>query len=304
MSDIDSPKEAPSPIARLPFASEAGDRLNTDPAVSVSLPDRPPTFRITQKRIIDHGETSGCHGCEQSRENASCTTPHSRACRERFLKLLSGKGELANRSVPAAEPATDYSAINFLLQSAGDEPVPPDDVGAAHLEELLAEERASNLLAKDSEDVDAMLATLATEIADEDESSARAEAARAVAASLHTARQASQEAPPTKEEARQVLFDNFNELTGCTVPPVLTTEPGQRKIGRAMTLDMSDYCSDTVALYKRVTGVTQLKNATTPFCPDGSLVAADDCIKERYMPKYHQGQAPGCDAIDAHDAHG
>jgi hypothetical protein len=42
---------------------------------------------------------------------------------------------------------------------------------------------------------------------------------------------------------------------------------------------MEDYCNDAVNLYKRVANVEKLRDAKTPFCPDGSLPAADDDVR-------------------------
>ena len=43
-----------------------------------------------------------------------------------------------------------------------------------------------------------------------------------------------------------------------------------------LVFDMEDYGVQAVQLYSSYTGVTTFKNATTPFCPDGSLLAVDD----------------------------
>ena len=61
----------------------------------------------------------------------------------------------------------------------------------------------------------------------------------------------------------------------CTIPPVFTKSDPTK--GKGMSFDMEDYCNDAVALYKRVAGVDKLREAKTPFCPDGSLLAIDDC---------------------------
>ncbi len=68
---------------------------------------------------------------------------------------------------------------------------------------------------------------------------------------------------------------------GCQIPPDLSfLEKKGNKTGihgNAMAFSMTDYCIDAVNLYKSITGSEKLKKVTTPFCPDGSLVHADDC---------------------------
>ena len=39
---------------------------------------------------------------------------------------------------------------------------------------------------------------------------------------------------------------------------------------------MVDYVQETVELYKKVAQVEKIKDASTPFCPDGSLPFADE----------------------------
>ena len=42
---------------------------------------------------------------------------------------------------------------------------------------------------------------------------------------------------------------------------------------------MKDYCDDCLALYCDYTGCEKFKKVTTSFCPEGSLVAADEEVK-------------------------
>ena len=53
---------------------------------------------------------------------------------------------------------------------------------------------------------------------------------------------------------------------------------------KALVLDMRDYAHQTVDLYKSITGVTTLKQAATPFCPDGSITNADDGARGEFAP--------------------
>ena len=53
---------------------------------------------------------------------------------------------------------------------------------------------------------------------------------------------------------------------------------------KALVLDMHDYAHQTVDLYKSITGVTTLKQAATPFCPDGSITDADDGARGELAP--------------------
>ena len=45
-----------------------------------------------------------------------------------------------------------------------------------------------------------------------------------------------------------------------------------------VTYDMSDYVRQAIEHYMSLAGITKLKKATTPFCPDGTLLPADDEI--------------------------
>ena len=54
--------------------------------------------------------------------------------------------------------------------------------------------------------------------------------------------------------------------------------------GGTISYDMSDYASQSVEMYKKLTGVEKLREASTPFCPEGSLVACDDEVKGEVAP--------------------
>ena len=64
---------------------------------------------------------------------------------------------------------------------------------------------------------------------------------------------------------------------GCTIPPTMDPPP-KGKTGRGILFDMRDYVEDAISLYKALTGVA-LRKVRTPFCPDGSLVHADECTR-------------------------
>ena len=55
--------------------------------------------------------------------------------------------------------------------------------------------------------------------------------------------------------------------------------PRKPKIGKTLAFDMEEYCLSAVALYKQISGHTSLKDARTPFCPEGSLPEADECTR-------------------------
>ena len=42
---------------------------------------------------------------------------------------------------------------------------------------------------------------------------------------------------------------------------------------------MKDYCEDCLAMYTEVTGCDKFKKVPTPFCSEGSLVAADELVQ-------------------------
>jgi len=71
---------------------------------------------------------------------------------------------------------------------------------------------------------------------------------------------------------------DLSKITGCTIPPQLP--PRDTKLpGTSRLFDMSDYCMQTVEMYKELSGRKTLKYASTPFCPEGSLPAADEEVK-------------------------
>ena len=56
------------------------------------------------------------------------------------------------------------------------------------------------------------------------------------------------------------------------------------KNGGTISYDMSDYAHQSVEMYKKLTGVEKLREASTPFCPEGSLVTCDDEVKGEVAP--------------------
>eukprot|EP00973_Karenia_brevis_P083294 11550711-Karenia_brevis.AAC.1 len=42
---------------------------------------------------------------------------------------------------------------------------------------------------------------------------------------------------------------------------------------------MIDYCQDALKHYRKCTGLKEFKRANSPFCPDGSLPAADEEVQ-------------------------
>ena len=53
---------------------------------------------------------------------------------------------------------------------------------------------------------------------------------------------------------------------------------------RGVQYDMSAYAAQTVEMYQKLTGNTKLRAASTPFVPEGSLVAADDELQGEVSP--------------------
>ena len=54
--------------------------------------------------------------------------------------------------------------------------------------------------------------------------------------------------------------------------------------GGTISYDMSDYAEQSFEMYKKLTGVEKLREASTPFCPEGSLVACDDEVRGEVAP--------------------
>eukprot|EP00973_Karenia_brevis_P049415 6856652-Karenia_brevis.AAC.1 len=42
---------------------------------------------------------------------------------------------------------------------------------------------------------------------------------------------------------------------------------------------MIDYCQDALSHYRKCTGLKEFRRANTPFCPAGSLPAADEEVQ-------------------------
>ena len=51
------------------------------------------------------------------------------------------------------------------------------------------------------------------------------------------------------------------------------------KIDIELVYNMTDYCRDVVRHYGRITKQDKIKGQSTPYCAEGSLVAADDDVK-------------------------
>ena len=85
--------------------------------------------------------------------------------------------------------------------------------------------------------------------------------------------------PPTTDEDGSPLPKAPPEPpgVGCTIPP--DWKKKTEDFGRGFAFVMEDYCKDAVKLYLNVTGIKKLKAARTPFCPEGSLVHADDDVR-------------------------
>ena len=90
---------------------------------------------------------------------------------------------------------------------------------------------------------------------------------------------------PIVEEDRDP--EVFSEKIGVQIPPNIPELPRDFKQssapnthGKSCMFDMRDYCIDCVEKYCALAGISRqsLKRATTPFCPEGSLLPADDSI--------------------------
>ena len=60
------------------------------------------------------------------------------------------------------------------------------------------------------------------------------------------------------------------------------TYPGQ--IQEARIYDMSEYATQSVEIYTKLTGVSKLRQETTPFLPDGSFIPSDNEISGEIAP--------------------
>ena len=77
--------------------------------------------------------------------------------------------------------------------------------------------------------------------------------------------------PGNMQENAEIAPPDIN----VTIPPVVPVP--KCKQGAAIAFDMRDYARDTVNHYIKVTGITKLRAAYTPFVPEGSITHADEC---------------------------
>jgi len=124
MSDVQPPLAAPPPLVPLPFGPEAGDEKSPEMPQRAELA-KAPRFKITLDRLHRFGPTPHCKVCEEVRASGT----HTKACRERFKKLLEDAGEIvADRLVGISENMDDAAAPGY---SGADDTVavPPEDLG-------------------------------------------------------------------------------------------------------------------------------------------------------------------------------
>ena len=84
---------------------------------------------------------------------------------------------------------------------------------------------------------------------------------------------------------------------GFTQPVTGTQKQKQekQKTSVQITLQMTDYVQQAVDHYKRLAKVDKLKPSKTPYCPEGSLVAANDEEQGEVSNLLHPNEEPlGC----------
>ena len=239
------PTAAPPPAAEpqvLPFADEAGEEATKEGTVPAPPPLPPPRFKITFNRILEYGQTPDCVACTDY--DPTSTRTHTNECRARFAKLL-GKDGPPTRTITAVEPISD-----------------PETTEAANNEEVFENAgQPSNLYGLPLQETTSKSATSAPG------NGCSSESKSAIAAPGNTSLNESKSATSAPGNGDSKASKSATSAPG---------DVSQR--GKAVTFDMEDYCQQCVEHYLQVTGEKDVKAAVTPFCPDGTLVAADDEI--------------------------
>eukprot|EP00973_Karenia_brevis_P040829 5650988-Karenia_brevis.AAC.1 len=89
--------------------------------------------------------------------------------------------------------------------------------------------------------------------------------------------------PAETNKAASTPLNKFADLPHMQVPTpkskLSNPEKEQADSNCSLSFDMIDYCQDALNLYRKCTGLKEFSRANTPFCPDGSLPAADEEVQ-------------------------
>ena len=226
----------------LPFDDETGNgksELEAD-----FFPEKiTPKFRITLNRLIAHGVTPGCIGCANlATDNPK---PHTDVCKERFQTILQ-----KSPSVAVIEDAEVGETACGPREEEDEFPVGTgDETGEAACGPRV--EASSPMYSPES--------------------------------SGHYADAAGTACGPLSDGVDEGInlsddFDFLLDTTPSAFAASAATSAKQMK-GVKITYDMSDYVQSAVDHYIELSGNKTLKPATTPFCPEGSLLHENEDVK-------------------------
>eukprot|EP00973_Karenia_brevis_P085450 11857538-Karenia_brevis.AAC.1 len=89
--------------------------------------------------------------------------------------------------------------------------------------------------------------------------------------------------PAEAGKAASTPVNKFTDLPSMNVPTPKSkssnTDKDRADFICSLSFDMIDYCQDALSHYRKCTGLKEFKRANTPFCPDGSLPAADEEVQ-------------------------
>ena len=239
-------------------------------APQAGLPPHKVKFKITLQRMCDYGATDGCPACDSANAPG---VKHTDECRARFLLALQADGTIKTQQ--HVEAVEDTLPDFYGPRDTGEEKAEPTEEILPLDDESLSAAVSKALKVSPLQN---MRKPASTRLPIE-------ENPHTVAGALSKAKQRAV-AEKAKEDRDPATF---SARLGAQVPPIIPpavfkgvpSPKGRNTHGRSMIFDMRDYAADCVLKYCDLAKIqkSSLKQASTPFCPEGSLLAADDDVK-------------------------
>ena len=284
----------------LPFQDEIDANLPTASHGPPELPPIAPKYKLSLNRLVKYGETPGCKGCRSL--GTPNLKPHSPECKERFSKIFAKTPAELSVAPESDEPPADTGGGLFTsVESAALRPSQGGDTDEYSMFMSTTHENAPT---------DAMKLGLEARIAKLSDVAIR-QFNEFLSTSIGIApgddghididfngisveNQIALFNRLDLIEQEQSLFDD--DPDAATSPPIVAephegnAEPSMFNMsasaklaeqlkGRKVIFNMSDYVKSSVEHYKKLAGVDVVREARTPYCPDGSLHPDNDEVK-------------------------
>ena len=267
----------------LPFADEAGEDLPKELSTAPKPAKITSNYRLSLTRLVKYGETPGCPGCKAI--GTSNTKSHNEECKKRFSEILG-----VSKPEVSAELISDQGGVNVGGEAEGPLPdessIPPSDSVLAELTDRTSKLSDVNF----KKFVDYLEDIHDTEPWDQSGKlsinlcllDAKAQNLIIQRLTELEGEASSTDHSPNANTDEKSSTDEEGEAQG-PLPPDLEPDGApsvfgasakfsRPSVGRYVTLDMCNYVESAVTHYKTLAGVDKLKTASTPFCPEGSLL--------------------------------